>query len=133
MRLSQASQPTTLADVCAALGGELVGDPQAPVAELASLSSAGPAALSFIAQERYAKQWASSAAACVIVSARLRHLAPPGRSHIVVDDAYAYFARLTQWWLRRMRPAPPAAVDARAAIDPAAQLDELLPGAWAVR
>jgi UDP-3-O-[3-hydroxymyristoyl] glucosamine N-acyltransferase len=124
MRLSQASQPTTLADVCAALGGELVGDPQAPVAELASLSTAGPAALSFIAQERYAKQWASSAAACVIVSARLRHLAPPGRSHIVVDDAYAYFARLTQWWLRRMRPAPPAAVDARAAIDPTAQLDE---------
>jgi UDP-3-O-[3-hydroxymyristoyl] glucosamine N-acyltransferase len=40
----------------------------------------------------------------------------------VVDDPYLYFARLTQWWARRVRPAAPAGIHPSAVIDPSAQI-----------
>jgi UDP-3-O-[3-hydroxymyristoyl] glucosamine N-acyltransferase len=93
-----------LAEIIAALGGELHGDPALRIERLASLDSAGPAAISFIASPRYAARLAATQAACVIVAPGLREAATARGAAIVADDPHLYFARLTQWWLARQRP-----------------------------
>lgn len=124
MRLSQASRPTTLADVCAALGGQLVGPPELKVGDLSSLPSATPHSLCFIAQERYAAQLRDCRAGCVIISPKLASLLPAGTAHILTPDPYLYFARLTQWWARRMREARPTGIHPTAVVHAQARLGE---------
>ena len=59
-----------------ALGGELHGaHPDAEVARIAPLESAGEDALSFLSNPRYQAQLADSRAACVIVAPALREAA----------------------------------------------------------
>ena len=120
-----------LGEMVAALGGQLEGDPQTPIARLAPLEVAGPQELSFLSNPRYRQQLAASGAACVIVAPALRDLALARGACIVTDDPYAYFARATQLWKQRhsapLRPGihPSAVVDSSADIHPTAHIGPL--------
>jgi UDP-3-O-[3-hydroxymyristoyl] glucosamine N-acyltransferase len=108
--------PVTLAEIVAALGGELHGDAARPIARLAPLDSADDRSLSFVANPRYASQLASTQAAAVIVAPALLDAAIARGAAILTPDPYLYFARLTQWWAARLRRRPTPGVHASAVI-----------------
>ena len=118
----------TLHAICAALGGVLHGDGTLSVARLASLEAAGPQALSFVAQARYASQIATTQAGALVVPPALVEAARARGACIETPDPYLYFARLTQWWRaqRDAAEAPPATrqpqIHPTACIDASAQL-----------
>jgi len=95
----------TLGTLVDRLGGRLHGDPDWVVGGLASLQSAGPQQISFLSHPRYQSQLATSQAGCVVVSPAFEAAASIGRSAIVTDDPYLYFARLTRLWKQR-EPVP---------------------------
>ena len=114
--------PLRLADVVAALGGQLIGDESIAIERLAPLDSADAGSLSFLANPRYAAQLASTRAACVIVAPAQQAAASGRGAAIVTDDPYFYFARLSQWWAARTRQAPSAGIHASAVVEPGASI-----------
>ncbi len=114
--------PVRLADVVSALGGELCGDGDLPIARLAPLETADAGSLSFVANPRYAGQLAASLAGCVIVAPALRDAALARGAAIVTPDPYLYFARLTQWWAASQRRPAVDGVHASAVVEPGAQI-----------
>ena len=84
----------TLANLVDRLGGRLCGDPDRVIAGLAPLQSAGHDQISFLSHPKYQHQLTASQAACVIVAPAFEALVRQGRSAIVTDDPYLYFARL---------------------------------------
>jgi UDP-3-O-[3-hydroxymyristoyl] glucosamine N-acyltransferase len=119
---------TTLAEIVAALGGELRGAGDAPISRIATLETAGADAISFLANPRYRARLRDTGASCVIVSPELGDEARQRGACIVTPDPYLYFARLTQWWAARQRPAreagihPSAVVDETACVAPTASI-----------
>ncbi len=111
-----------LGEITEALGGELIGDAAARISGLGPIDAATPAMVSFLANPQYHHQLATSAAGCVIVGPALRDEATVRGAAIVTPDPYLYFARLTQWWAARTRPAPRSGVDPSATIDPGAEI-----------
>jgi len=111
-----------LADIAALLGGELIGDGAATVSRIAPLEGAGPDAITFLSNPRYAQQLEASAAGCVIVSPAVRDAAAARGAAIVCKDPYLAFARLTQWWAAQRRGTVPAGVHASAFVEPGAVL-----------
>jgi len=111
-----------LCDIHAALGGVLHGDGTRAIAGLASLESAGPDRLAFVAQARHAAAIESTQAAALIVPPELVPRASARGPCIETPQPYPYFARLTQWWRSRQLAAQ------RAAADPAEPA--LHPSAW---
>jgi UDP-3-O-[3-hydroxymyristoyl] glucosamine N-acyltransferase len=111
-----------LRDIIERLGGELIGDPATRIASIDPLESAGPASIAFLANPLYAKQLATTAAACVVVAPGFRDAATARGAAIVSADPYLYFARLTQWWAERTRPPRGRGIDPRAAVDAGARL-----------
>ena len=111
-----------LGELVAALGGELIGSPDTLISRIGPLEGATQSTLTFLANLRYRSQLASSQAGCVIVAPALRDEAVARGTTLVTDDPYLYFARATQWWAQRMRPAaapgihPSAVIDASAVI-----------------
>jgi len=87
-----------LSDIHAALGGVLHGDGALPIAGLASLESAGPDRLAFVAQARHAAAIETTRAAALIVPPELVARACARGPCIETPQPYPYFARLTQWW-----------------------------------
>ena len=59
----------------------------------------------------------------MIVSAAMRDAAASRGAAIVVPDPYLAFARLTQWWARRVRPVPVAGIHPSAVVEPEAEVD----------
>lgn len=115
--------PVRLADVVAALGGDLQGDPDLVVNRLAPLESADAASLSFLANPRYAARLADTAAACVIVAPAQQDAAIARGAAIVTPEPYLYFARLTQWWAAQRRRPPTPGVHPSAVVEPGAFID----------
>jgi UDP-3-O-[3-hydroxymyristoyl] glucosamine N-acyltransferase len=111
-----------LADIVAALGGELRGDPELTIHRIAPLEHAGPDAISFLAHLRLLPQLAGSRAGCVIVRPEHETAACARGAAILAPDPYLYFARLTQWWAARLRARPPSGVHPSAVIEPGAVL-----------
>jgi len=107
-----------LGEIVAALGGELRGDPAQAIERIAPLETAGGDAITFVAQARLQKALEASTAAAIVLAPSLVAAAPVGRTLVVVDDPYLYFARLTQWWAQRLRPLPPAGVHPTAYVAP---------------
>jgi UDP-3-O-[3-hydroxymyristoyl] glucosamine N-acyltransferase len=115
---------TKLGSVVAALGGELLGDPQLPVHRLAPLTTATASDLAFVAQARYAHQIESTLAGALIVPPALQDAARARGACIVTDDPYLYFARLTQWWRAQHAPMSAPRIHASACVDPGADIGD---------
>jgi UDP-3-O-[3-hydroxymyristoyl] glucosamine N-acyltransferase len=121
----------TIADILAHLGGECAGDAALVIDRIATLDAATPSSIGFLANPRYRAHLATTRAGCVIVGPALRDEAAARGAAIVTPDPYLYYARLSQWWLARLRPAdqrgvhPSAVVDASAIIDPSASIGPL--------
>ena len=111
-----------LGEVVAALGGELRGDPEHVIARIAPLETAAGDAITFVAQARLRKLLETTTAGAVVLAPALIPAAPDGCNVVVADDPYLYFARLTQWWSKRLRPAPVAGVHPSAWIAPGARV-----------
>ena len=111
--------PVALSELIAALGGDLLGGSELRIANIAPLDEAGEHSIAFLANPRYQAQLATTRAACVIVAPALAEAAAARGAAIVTPDPYLYFARLTQWWAVRTRPAAEAGVHASAVVSPA--------------
>lgn len=116
--------PVALSELIAALGGDLLGVAELRIARIAPLDEADEASISFLANPRYQAQLATTRAACVIVAPALAQAAAARGAAIVTPDPYLYFARLTQWWAQRVRPAAQAGVHATAVVSPDAQIGQ---------
>ncbi len=114
----------TLGEIVSALGGELVGAADLWVATMAPLETAGSQSIAFLAHPKYRSQLESTQAACVIVAPALKDAACERGAAIVTPDPYLYFARLTQWWAARTRPAPSCEIHPSAVVDPTAVIGE---------
>jgi UDP-3-O-[3-hydroxymyristoyl] glucosamine N-acyltransferase len=112
-----------LGDIVAALGGELIGNPDAAVDRIAALETADAHAIAFLASARHASKLPGCGAACVIVEPAQREAALARGAALVVDDAYLYYARLTQWWVRRRAAAAPGGIHPSAIVEPGARID----------
>lgn len=123
----------TIATIVGRLGGECVGNADLEIDGIGTLESAGQSSIAFLANPRYRAQLASTAAGCVIVAPALRDAAAARGAAIVTEDPYLYYARLSQWWVHAVRPAPQpgihpsAVVDAAASVHPSASVGPL---AW---
>lgn len=111
-----------LADIVAALGGELVGDAELAVERLGTLDNATATTLSFVSNPKYRAQLETTQAGAVIVAPSLRDDAAQRGAVIVTSDPYLYFARLTQWWAAQHRLPLPSGVHPSAFVDAGATL-----------
>jgi UDP-3-O-[3-hydroxymyristoyl] glucosamine N-acyltransferase len=115
---------TSVAEIVARLGGEVAGDAAISIDRIATLESATPSSIAFLANPRYRAQLASTRAGCVIVAPALRQEAAARGTAIVTSDPYLYYARLSQWWVARGRGAAATGVHASAVVEPDAVLGE---------
>ena len=119
----------TLREIVARLGGEAVGEVSAPLTGVATLDSAGPADIAFLANPRYRARLATTRAGAVILGPGDRDAASIPR--IVSDNPYAYYARTVALFHPEAPVVPGihpfAQVDAGANVDAGAEI-----GAFAV-
>jgi UDP-3-O-[3-hydroxymyristoyl] glucosamine N-acyltransferase len=108
----------TLGELAVRFGLELAGDPDAVVNSVATLASAVPGTISFLANPRYRRQLATTAATAVVLDAGSAAACPVAA--LVGDNPYAAFARIAQ--LLHPRSLPAAGVHPSAAVDPAARV-----------
>ncbi|QDL37443.1 UDP-3-O-(3-hydroxymyristoyl)glucosamine N-acyltransferase [Rhodoferax sediminis] len=120
-----------LGSIVDALGGELHGNPDVQIENIAPLETASNASLSFLSNPKYQQQLAASQAACVIVGQTMQEAALARGACIVAAQPYLYFAKVTQLWKRQHAAAggvgvhPSAVVDAAAFVDPSASIGAL--------
>ncbi|MFL5581315.1 MAG: UDP-3-O-(3-hydroxymyristoyl)glucosamine N-acyltransferase [Gemmatimonadaceae bacterium] len=96
----------TAAEVARAVGGRLVGDPDAPVRAVAPLDRAGEGDLSFLAVARYAPLFATSSASVVLVAPELAEAEGRARARVVVAKPHeAMLAMLPRLYAAPPRPA----------------------------
>jgi UDP-3-O-[3-hydroxymyristoyl] glucosamine N-acyltransferase len=115
---------TTLGDLVDQLGGELHGDRATVIRHIGPLDTDRPDTISFLSNPKYRGQLADTRAACVIVSPASLDDALARGAAIVCEDPYLYFAYLTQWWGRQVRPRPAPGVHPSAVVDPTAVLGQ---------
>ena len=115
----------TLREIVAHLGGEAVGEAAVPLTGVATIDSAGPAEVTFLANPKYRARLAVTRAGAVIVGPRDRDAASIPR--IVAENPYAYYARTVA--LFHPEPAwrpgihPFAQVDGSANVDASALIE----------
>ena len=96
------SSSLSLADIAARLGGDVLGDSEIRVSQVATLASAESGQISFLTNPKYRRQLAETRASAVIV--------PPGAAdatelpRIVAANAYAYYARVASLLNPPLRP-----------------------------
>jgi UDP-3-O-[3-hydroxymyristoyl] glucosamine N-acyltransferase len=110
----------TLRELAARFGGEVIGDPDIRVEQVATLEGAGARDISFFTNPRYRRQLEQTHAAAVIVDAECAAMIP-GRPLIVCDNPYAYFARLSSFLNPREAVVP--GIHAGAQVHPSASVD----------
>jgi UDP-3-O-[3-hydroxymyristoyl] glucosamine N-acyltransferase len=113
-----------LAEIAERLGGELVGNPDVFVEQVATLEHAGPQHISFLSNPRYRKLLATTRAGSLILRSSDR--GETDIPHILCDDAYLYFAQVSRLF-NPEKPVVPgihstAVVHPDARVSPAAQL-----------
>ena len=82
-----------LGDIARRFGGELIGDPAVRIHQVATLESAQPADITFVAQSRYLPQLSQTRAGAVILGSDGRDAT--GLPRIICANPYAYFARVS--------------------------------------
>ena len=114
----------TLEQIVARLGGEAVGEVSAPLTGVATLDSAGPSDIAFLANPKYRGRLATTRAGAVIVGPGDRDAASIPR--VVTENPYAYYARAValfhpeEPWQPGIHPF--AQVDAAATVDALAEI-----------
>ncbi len=83
----------TLAEIVERLGGEVQGDAHTRVSQIATLSSAQPHQISFLANLKYRSQLAESAAGAFIIGRDAAETTT--KPCIIADNPYTYFARVS--------------------------------------
>lgn len=114
----------TLTELAGRINARVRGDGSCVVTRCAGIEEAGPDAVSFVANRKYARALADSQAGAVIVSAADAQQAPD-RTLLIADDPYFAF-RQAVVALHGFRPNPAPGISPLAFIDPSAQVD---PGA----
>ena len=113
--------PLRLADVAAAVGGTVVGDPEKLLSGIAPLDRAQGGDLSFLAAAKYVKELVTSAAGAVLVTPELAH--SPGRCADRIVVARPHEAMLALLPHFHPAPVPPfAGVHPSAVVAPDAEL-----------
>jgi UDP-3-O-[3-hydroxymyristoyl] glucosamine N-acyltransferase len=113
----------TLAQLAEHVGGRVHGDAGCEITGIATLHNAGPGDITFLANPRYTKYLATTAASAVILNEEYRGDCPGNA--LVVDDPYLGYARVAQ-----LLTPPPVAQCGRhpsAVVDPGAVVH---PSAW---
>jgi len=82
----------SLADIAASLGGDVLGDAQTSIRQVATLASAGEGEIAFLANLKYKNQLQTTKASAVIVAPDFSDAVALPR--IVTSNPYAYYARL---------------------------------------
>jgi len=82
-----------LAQIVERFGGEILGDPQTSIGQVATLESAAAGHISFFSHRKYRKQLADTRAGAVILGRTDTGLTELPR--IVSDDPYLYFAKVS--------------------------------------
>ena len=108
-------------ELVAQLGGELLGDPDKLLRRIDGLETAGPDAISFLANPRLQPLLQTTEAGCLIVQPALRAAVQGRAAAILSDDPYLYYARLSRWWAQRSRAVPAAGVHPSAVVEPGAR------------
>jgi UDP-3-O-[3-hydroxymyristoyl] glucosamine N-acyltransferase len=108
----------TLGELAVRFGLELRGDPALEVGAVATLQDARPGTLSFLANPKYRRYLASTAATAVVVDARSALTAPCAA--LVATNPYAAYARIAQV-LHPLASAVPGC-HGSAVIDPSARV-----------
>ena len=108
----------TLGELAVRFGCELRGDPDTVVDSVASLADAGPSAVAFLANPKYAAQLAATRAGAVILDAR--SAASARVPVLVAANPHATFARVATL----LHPDPPLrpGVHPQASVDPSASI-----------
>ena len=108
-----------LADIAAQLGGRVLGNGEASVAQVATLKNAQSSHISFLANSKYRVQLANTCAGAVILGEADAQATDLPR--IVSDNPYAYFAKVSAL----LNPLPEArpGVHSAAVIGAGAQID----------
>jgi UDP-3-O-[3-hydroxymyristoyl] glucosamine N-acyltransferase len=91
---AQLPQPVRLAELAAAIGGEIVGDGEQIITSISSLAEAGPGSITFLANPRYAPMLAESQAAAVLLAAADE--ANPHLNQVVVANPDFAFAQVVE-------------------------------------
>ena len=115
------SKPTvtlSLAEIQAALGGELVGDGAVTLGGIAPLGDAKAGQISFLSQRKYAPLLATTQASALILPMEAAGHFP--RPHILTANPYLYFARVSQLLNPIRIPDPP--IHPTAVISPTAKI-----------
>ncbi len=110
----------SLGSIAERFGGELIGDKNIAIIQVAPLDLAQPCHLSFLSQLKYRSQLEKTKAGAVILGRESRDLTSLPR--IVCDDPYAYFAKVSAYLNPVKTPPPgihPSAVIAASARVPA--------------
>lgn len=108
----------SLREIAERFGGEVAGDPETRVRQVATLESATADAITFLANDRYLLQLKTTRAGAVILSESARTATRLPR--IVCSNPYAYFARVSAWFNPGHQPRP--GVHATAVIDGSAAI-----------
>jgi UDP-3-O-[3-hydroxymyristoyl] glucosamine N-acyltransferase len=113
-----------LGELAVRFGCQLSGDPDVVVDHVAPLQSAGPGALSYLANPRLASQLAATRASAVVLEPRSRAASPVAA--LIAANPHALFARIAGL----LHPPPPlrpgihptAIIDARAQVDASCEI-----------
>ena len=92
--MSRAKVTLTLGEVWEKLGGELVGDAAIQINSIAPLAEAVDGQVSFLSQRKYAHLLATTRASALILPMEAKGHFP--RAHILTENPYLYFARVSQ-------------------------------------
>jgi UDP-3-O-[3-hydroxymyristoyl] glucosamine N-acyltransferase len=107
-----------LADIVERFGGELLGDPDILINQVATLETAGAGEISFFSNRRYRQHLEQTRAAAVILAAEFSDSIRCPR--IVCKDPYTYFARVSGMLNPPATVAP--GIHAAASIHPSARV-----------
>jgi UDP-3-O-[3-hydroxymyristoyl] glucosamine N-acyltransferase len=112
----------TLGQLAEHVGGRVYGDADRKITGIATLQNAKSGDISFLANPRYTKYLATTAASAVILGEEYRHACPCDA--VVVTDPYLSYARLAQLLspvdIQQPGRHPSAVVDPAATIDASA-------------
>ena len=92
--MSKAGVTLSLADIQAKLGGQLVGDGSVQIEAIAPLAEATAGQISFLSQRKYAPLLATTQATALILPLEAAGHFP--RPHLLTENPYLYFARVSQ-------------------------------------